>query len=51
MKQLAVQADDASAEATKLEAQEAPERELVRLKREADDLETARQKAVKAFRP
>lgn len=51
VKALDAQADDASAEAVKLEAQEAPDKELARVKKQADDLETTRQKNVEAFRP
>ena len=50
-KQLDSQAEDASAEAVKLEKQEAPDKELARAKKQSDDLETERQKNVKAFRP
>jgi hypothetical protein len=51
MKQLDAQADDASAEAVKLEIQEAPDKELARVKKQADDLEAVRQKNVETFRP
>jgi hypothetical protein len=51
VKALDAQADDASAEAVKLEAQDAPDKELARVKKQADDLETTRQKNVEAFRP
>jgi len=51
MKQLDAQANDASAVAVKLEVQEAPDKELARVKKQADDLETARQKNVETFRP
>jgi hypothetical protein len=50
-KQLDSQADDANAEAAKLDEREAPEKELARVKKEADDLEAARQKNMKAFQP
>jgi hypothetical protein len=51
VKQLDSRADGVRDEAAKLEEQEAPEKELARAKREADDLETTRQRNVKAFRP
>jgi hypothetical protein len=51
VKALDAQADDASVEAVKLEAQEAPDKELARVKKQADDLEAARQKNVEAFLP
>ena len=41
----------AIAEAVKLEEQEGPQREAERQKKEADDLEAARQKNQKTFRP
>jgi hypothetical protein len=47
----AAQAEAASTEAVKLEQQEAPQKELARAKKAADDLETARQKNIKTFRP
>ncbi len=50
-KQLNEQAKAASAAAVKQEQQNAPEVELARLKKAADDLETARQDNLKAFRP
>ena len=50
VKALDAQADDAGAEAMKLETQEAPDKELARVKKRADDLETTRQKNVEAFR-
>ncbi len=45
------QADFAIAEAVKLEQQEGPQREAERQKRQTDDLEVARQKNRKIFRP
>ena len=45
------QADFAIAEAVKLEEQEGPQREAERQKRQTDDLEVARQKNRKIFRP
>src|SRR5947208_5610580 len=45
------QADVAIAEAVKLDAQEGPKREAERQKKQADDLEAARQKNQKNFRP
>jgi hypothetical protein len=50
-KQLNDQAEAASAAAAKQEQQNAPQLELARLKKAADDLETARQDNLKAFRP
>jgi hypothetical protein len=50
-KQMDSRAENASAEAVKLEKQEAPDKELARAKKQSDDLETERQKNVKAFRP
>ncbi len=50
-KQLNDQAEAASAAAVKQEQQNAPQVELARLKKIADDLETARQDNLKAFRP
>ncbi len=50
-KQLNEQAKAASAAAVKQEQQNAPEVELARVKKAADDLETARQDNLKAFRP
>jgi hypothetical protein len=50
-KQLDAQAAAASTEAVKLEQQEAPQKELARVKKATDDLETVRQKNLKAFRP
>jgi hypothetical protein len=51
MKQLDAQAEDAGAEAASLEALETSAKELARAKSEADDLETERQKNMKAVRP
>ncbi len=45
------QADFAIAEAVKLEEQEGPQREAERQKKQTDDLEVARQKNRKIFRP
>ena len=45
------EAELALAEAVKLEQQEAPQREAERQKRETDDLEVAREKNQKSFRP
>lgn len=45
------QAELAIAEAVKLDEQEGPKREAERQKKQADDLETARQKNQKSFRP
>ena len=45
------QAELAIAEAVKLDEQEAPKREAERRKKQTDDLETARQKNQKSFRP
>jgi hypothetical protein len=50
-KGLDVQADAAIAKSTKLEGQEDPQKEIDRQKKEADDLEAARQKNRKIFRP
>ena len=41
----------ASVTAAKQERQDAPQMEIARVKKEADDLETARQNNLKAFRP
>jgi hypothetical protein len=48
---LNAEADEAIAKAVKLEEQAGPQREAVRQKKEADDLEAARQKNRKIFRP
>src|SRR5437016_13470939 len=45
------QADFAIAEAVKLDEQEGPNREAARQKKQTDDLEVARQKNQKSFRP
>jgi len=45
------QADVAIAEAVKLDEQEGPRREAERQKKQMDDLEVARQKNQKSFRP
>lgn len=50
-KQGDAQAELASAEATKLDEQEGPKREAERQKKQTDDLETARRKNQKSFRP
>jgi hypothetical protein len=50
-KQLNDQAEAASSAAAKQERQDAPQMEIARVKKEADDLETARQNNLKSFRP
>jgi hypothetical protein len=50
-KQLNAQAEASVAEAVKLERQEAPQKEVARLKKDADNLEEARLKSRKTFRP
>jgi hypothetical protein len=50
-KRLNVQADAAIAKSIKLEGQEDPQKEIDRQKKETDDLEAARQKNRKMFRP
>jgi hypothetical protein len=50
-KRLDAQAEAAIAKSLKLEGQEDPRKEVARLKKEADDLETSRQKNIKAFLP
>jgi hypothetical protein len=50
-KRLDAQVEAAIAKSMKLEGQENPEREIDRQKKEADDLEAARQKNRKIFRP
>jgi len=50
-KALDAQAEAAGTEAVKLEQQEAPQKEAARMKKATDDLETARQKNAKEFRP
>jgi len=50
-KRLEAQAEAAIAKSLKLEGQEDPQEEIARVKKEADDLETSRQKNIKAFLP
>jgi hypothetical protein len=50
-KRLDAQAEAAIAKSLKLEGREDPQKEVARVKKEADDLETSRQKDIKAFRP
>lgn len=50
-KRVNAEAEIATVEATKLEEQEGPQKETDRQKKEADDLEIARQKNRKTFRP
>ena len=50
-KRLDAQVETAIARSVKLEAQEEPQKEIDRQKKETDDLETARQKNRKIFRP
>jgi len=50
-KRINAEAELAIAEAVKLEEQEGPKREAERQKKQTDDLETARQKNQKIFRP
>ncbi len=50
-KQFDDRVEAASAAAAKQERQDAPQREIARVKKEADDLETARQNNLKSFRP
>jgi hypothetical protein len=50
-KKINTDAELAAAEAIKLETQEGPQREAQRQKKESDDLESARQKNRKLFRP
>ena len=49
-KRLEAQAEAAIAKSLKLEGQEDPQEEVARVKKEADDLATSRQKNIKAFR-
>ena len=49
-KRLDAQAEAAIAKSLKLEGREDPQKEIARVKKEADDLETSRQKNIKAFR-
>jgi hypothetical protein len=50
-KQVNAQAELAIAEAARLDEQEGPKREAERQKKQTDDLEVARQKNQKSFRP
>jgi hypothetical protein len=50
-KQLDAQADAAIAKSIKLEGQEDPQKEIDRQKKDTADLEAARQKNLKIFRP
>ncbi|MFZ0978135.1 MAG: hypothetical protein WAN23_01925 [Candidatus Acidiferrales bacterium] len=50
-KQMNGQAETAIAEAVTQESEDAPQKEVARLKKEADDLETQRQNNLKTFRP
>ena len=50
-KRLDAQAEAAIAKSLKLEGQEDPQKEVARAKKEADDLETSRQKNIRAFLP
>ena len=50
-KQATAQAELAIAEAVKLDEQEGPKREAARQKKQTDDMEVARQKNQKSFRP
>jgi hypothetical protein len=50
-KRLDAQAEAAIAKSLKLEGQEDPQKEVARVNKEADDLETSQQKNIKAFRP
>jgi hypothetical protein len=50
-KRLDAQAESAIAESVKLEKEEAPQKEIDRQKKEVDDLDLARQKNKKTFRP
>lgn len=50
-KQMNGQAEAAIAEAVTQESEDAPQKEVARLKKEADDLEGQRQNNLKAFRP
>jgi hypothetical protein len=45
------QAETAIEQAVAQESEEAPQKEIARLKKEADDLETQRQSNLKTFRP
>jgi hypothetical protein len=48
-KRLDAQAEAAIAKSLKLERQEDPQKEVARVKQEANDLETSRQKNIKRF--
>jgi hypothetical protein len=50
-KQLNSEAEASAVEAAKLERSDAPQKEIARTKKAADDLETERQANLKAFRP
>ena len=50
-KRLEAQAEAAIAKSLQLEGQEDPQKEVARVKKEADELETSRPKNIKAFRP
>ena len=50
-KRLEAQAEAAIAKSLKLEGREDPQKEVARVKKEADDLEKSRQKNIKAFLP
>ena len=50
-KRMDARAEAAIAESLKLEGQEDQQKEVARVKKEANDLETSRQKNIKAFRP
>ena len=50
-KRLEAQAEAAIAKSLKLEGQEDPQKEVARVKKEANDLETSRQKNIRAFLP
>jgi hypothetical protein len=50
-KQLNAQAEAATAEAIQQDREDAPQKEIARVKKEADDLEAQRQSNLKAFRP
>jgi hypothetical protein len=50
-KRLEAQAEAAIAKSLKLEGQKDPQKEVARVKKEADDLATSRQENIKAFRP
>jgi hypothetical protein len=50
-KQLNAQAEAAIVESVKLAKEQAPQKEIDRQKKEVDDLDIARQKNIKSFRP